>query len=141
MEKPNSFKHRKVIARNLYFTEDHEWIDFQGSVAYVGVCKFKLAGIKGIQNIDFVRTSEIYQAGDIIGSINYGMFRIDIHIPVTGKLFAYNLDLLSRSRELLIDQLKSNEWFASIIPTKPYDRIGLIISQQYQLKAKNTWKN
>ena len=141
MEGQHSFKHQKVITRNLYFTEDHEWIDFQGSVAYVGVCKFKLAGVKGIQNMDFVRTSEIYQAGDIIGSINYEMFKINIRMPVAGKLLNYNVELLSRRSNLLIDELRNNAWFASIIPTKPYDRLGLIFSSQYGLRAENTWKN
>lgn len=28
----------------MYYTRDHEWIDFQGSGAYVGVSNFKLSG-------------------------------------------------------------------------------------------------
>ncbi|SEN98147.1 hypothetical protein SAMN05660816_01801 [Niastella yeongjuensis] len=45
MEAPNTIK------RNLYYTNDHEWIDFQGVVAYVGVCRFKLSGFKEIHKI------------------------------------------------------------------------------------------
>jgi glycine cleavage system H lipoate-binding protein len=35
--------------KDLYYTRDYEWIDFQESVAYIGICSFKLAGIKKIE--------------------------------------------------------------------------------------------
>ena len=38
---------------DLYYTKDHEWISFQGAVAYTGVCTFKLIGFKEIQQVDF----------------------------------------------------------------------------------------
>jgi len=38
----------KAAKRDLYYTNDHEWIDFQGTIAYTGICLFKLLGFKEI---------------------------------------------------------------------------------------------
>ena len=43
----------KRLEKDRYFTNDHEWIDFQGNVAYTGICGFKLIGIKEIHQIVF----------------------------------------------------------------------------------------
>ena len=141
MQQPNTPRQHKAIKRNLYFTEDHEWIDFQGSVAYVGVCKFKLKGIKVIQKIDFAQNAQIYQAGDIIGSIYYEEYKVDIHIPVAARVASFNEEHLNGDRKVLIDQPEDNGWFALIVPTMPYERKGLLTPQQYQLKEKNPWQS
>ena len=46
-------KASKSVRKELYYTKDDEWIDFHGSVAYVGVCNAKLAGVKQIKKITF----------------------------------------------------------------------------------------
>ena len=43
----------KSTRKDQYYTKDYEWIDFQGTVAYIGICKFKLIGFKQIQEIRF----------------------------------------------------------------------------------------
>ena len=47
-------KNKESGTKDLYFTKDHEWIDFQGSVAYVGISYFKLIGFKEIQELIFI---------------------------------------------------------------------------------------
>ena len=37
----------------VYYTYDHEWINFQGEFAYMGVCSFKLLGFRNIKDISF----------------------------------------------------------------------------------------
>jgi glycine cleavage system H protein len=71
MKQSQTIKQTKFLKRNLYFTRDHEWIDFQGSIAYTGVCPFKLKGIKNIDKIVFSQSGIICKAGDTIGSIYY----------------------------------------------------------------------
>jgi glycine cleavage system H protein len=43
----------KTINKDLYYTKDHEWIDFRGAVANTGVCNFKLLGFKKIHQVQF----------------------------------------------------------------------------------------
>ena len=129
----------KLFKKDLYFTNDHEWIDFQGSVAYIGICPFKLKGIKAIEKIDFVEAGGLLKANEVIGSIYYGEYKINIHIPVTGKIVSYNEPLSTGNRELLLAQPENEGWFALIVPASPYDRKGLIMSEQYRLKTTRPW--
>ena len=139
MNQSNALLQSKNCTKDLYFTSDHEWIDFQGSVAYTGFCSFKLKGIKKIEKIDFVEAGNLFKANDIIGSIYYAEYKIDIHIPVAGRVLSFNDALASGNQNLLLEQPENNGWFALIVPASPYDRTGLLMSEQYRMKAKSPW--
>ena len=129
----------KSFKKDLYFTNDHEWIDFQGSVAYMGICPFKLKGIKAIEKIDFVEAGGPFKANEVIGSIYYREYKIDIHIPVMGRILSFNEALSTGNGDLLLTQPENAGWFALIVPGSPYDRAGLIMSEQYRMKTRNPW--
>jgi glycine cleavage system H protein len=139
MQQSNTRGLLETLKRKLYFTDDHEWIDFQGPTAYTGVCSFKLKGINAVEKIDFSEPLTIYKAGDIIGSIYYAEYKIDIHIPVAGKILSFNEELVSGNNSMLLQQPEDDGWFAQIMPSSPYDRLGLITSQQYQMKNRESW--
>ena len=70
--------------RDLYYTNDYEGIEFQGSVAYIGLCPFKLARIKDIDKIEFSKENNTKESGDVIASVIYEDYKIDVHMPVSG---------------------------------------------------------
>jgi glycine cleavage system H protein len=119
-----------TIKRDLYFTRDHEWIDFQGSVAYVGVCSFKLLGFKDVQQIFFNETSATIIRGEVITTIQYDDYLIDVHMPVHGKIIEFNETLL-HSKNLLLDKPLHNGWVALIAPSGPSERSDLLLPSQY----------
>jgi glycine cleavage system H protein len=139
MQQPNITRQNKN-KRDLYFTDDHEWIDFQGSVAYTGICTFKLKGIKSIERIDFAEAGGLYGANEIIGCLYYAEYKIDIHMPVAGRILSFNDSLLAGHKELLLEQPENAGWFALIVPALPYDRQGLVISEKYQMKTRSPWQ-
>ena len=122
---------------HFYYTNDHEWIDFQGPVAYIGVCKFKLTGFYQIHNAAFKPTTSIYKKGEIIGSLTYNDYTIDVHMPVDGRIEMINEALLSDDKNIVIEQPESNGWIALIIPTCTDGRDGLLTSEQYRMKQYN----
>jgi len=129
----------KPIKKDLYYTTDHEWIDFQGSVAYTGLCSFKLKGIKAIEKIEFAEAGSLYKAGDMIGSVYDGEYTIEIHIPVSGRILSFNEALATGKGDLLLTQPENAGWFALIVPTSPHDRTGLMMSEQYRMKTRSAW--
>lgn len=128
METPN------IIKRNLYYTNDHEWIDFQGSVAYVGVCQFKLSGIKEIHNIDFNDFANILHPGEVICNIQYDDYQIQVHMPVEGNIISFNDLLLTEEKNVLLQQPENNGWIALIVPCRLNDKTGLLSVEEYQLR-------
>jgi glycine cleavage system H protein len=127
METPN------LIKRNLYYTNDHEWIDFQGSVAYIGVCSFKLSGFKEIHKIEFRQFSDLIKQGEVISSIHFDDYQIQLHMPVAGKIISINDLLLTEERDVLLRQPEDNGWIALVVPGRLNDRTGLLSSEDYKI--------
>jgi glycine cleavage system H protein len=139
MQQSKTFNSSKSQKKDIYFTNDHEWIDFQGSVAYMGICSFKLKGIKAIEKIDFAEAGNLFKANDVIGSIYYSEYKIDIHIPVAGRILSFNEALSTGNTDLLLAQPENGGWFALIVPASPHDRKALIMSEQYRMKTRSPW--
>lgn len=85
--------------KDIYFTHDHEWIDFQGAVAYIGVCNFKLTGFREIHDLKFHEASGFKKRGKVIAIVKYNDYKIEVHMPVDGKIVKLNDDLLSGNKE------------------------------------------
>ena len=120
------------IKRNLYYTNDHEWIDFQGSVAYVGVCRFKLSGFKEIHKIEFSKVSGLIKPGEVISIIQFDDYQIEVHMPVEGKVISLNDLLLTDEKDVLLQQPENNGWIALVVPSRLNDKTGLLSREDYK---------
>src|SRR5687768_6091467 len=100
----------KAANKNLFYTNDHEWIDFQGAVAYVGVCTFKLTGIKEIHHVIYAENPDLIDQGEAIACIQYDDYSILVHMPVVGKIISYNDVLLTDDKSILLQQPEDNGW-------------------------------
>ena len=124
-----------AIERNLYYTTDHEWIDFQGAVAYVGFCPFKLKGIKQIREIVFADIKVLLKRGDVIASVFYDDYKIDVHMPVDGRVVQINDAILGGKEEMVLQQPETSGWIALVVPVSPDDRKDLLAGEQYRMRA------
>lgn len=122
----------KPANKNLFYTNDHEWIDFQGAVAYVGVCSFKLTGIKEIHQVIFSENPDLVDRGEAIASIKYDDYRILVHMPVPGKIISFNDVLLTDDKSMLLRQPEDNGWIALIVPDMGKERTGLQSPEDYK---------
>ena len=102
----------KSINKDLYYTDDHEWIDFQGSIAYIGVCGFKLSDFKEIHQVNFKEPTGFKKKGDIIATVIYNDYQIDAHMPVDGKIVEVNETLLSGDQNTLLQHPENSGWIA-----------------------------
>lgn len=130
-------KAEKTANRDLYYTTDHEWINFQGTIAYIGVCHFKLSGFKGIDQITYKATSGLRKAGETIATLTYHDFEIVVAMPVDGKILETNPTLIYSEPDYLIKHAETNGWIARIVPSQPYERKGLLLPKQYQMNGKS----
>lgn len=129
----------KISPKDIYYTNDHEWIDFQGTVAYVGVCSFKLSGFKEIHQISIYESSGFRKQGEVIATIKYKDYQIEAHMPVDGKLIKVNDTLVSGDPNVLIQHAENSGWIALIVPSQPYERKDLLPPKQYQMNDKNKY--
>lgn len=129
----------KTTNKDLYYTQDHEWIDFQGTVAYTGICAFKLIGIKEIQKILFTESLGFKKKDEVIATIFYNEYRIKVHMPVDGKILQVNETITGGQKNIILQQPETNGWLALIVPVRPYDREGLLLPKQYQMNGKSKY--
>lgn len=125
--------------KDQYYTKDHEWIAFQGTVAYIGICKFKLTGFKQIQEISFNEPSGFKKQGEVIASVKYNDYLIEAHMPVDGKVLQVNEKLISGNPNILLDCAESSAWIAVIVPSLPHERKDLLLPKQYQMNGKSKY--
>jgi glycine cleavage system H protein len=125
--------------KDLYYTEEHEWVDFQGTIAYVGVCAFKLTGFKEIHKLSFPITYGFLRKGEVLATILYGDYQVDVQMPVDGKLQQLNKELISGDRNTLLKQSEGAAWIALIIPAMPYERKGLLLPKEYRPNGKGKY--
>jgi glycine cleavage system H protein len=125
--------------KDLYYTSDHEWINFQGSVAYTGVCPFKLLGFKEIQQLRFAASQGFLKRGELIAAIKYNDYQIEARMPVDGNIVELNEILLRGNLNTLLQHAESTGWLALIAPSQPYDRKGLLLPKQYQMNGKSKY--
>ncbi len=126
----------KSVERDLYYTKDHEWIDFQGSVAYVGVCQHKLSPGQSIQEIVFLENQGFLKQGQLLCNLQYASQTIPVYMPVDGKIMRVNEVLLEKGDTDLMRQSKLNGWIVLIVPSLPYGRTGLMQPAQYVKQLK-----
>lgn len=130
---------RKSTKKDQYYTKDHEWIDFQGTVAYIGICNFKLTGFKHIQEIRFNELSGFKKQGDVIASVKYNDYLIEAHMPVDGKVLQVNERLVSGDPDVLLNCAETSAWIALIVPSFPHERKDLLLPKQYQMNGKSKY--
>src|SRR5678809_1509014 len=121
----------KISKKDLYYTPDHDWINFQGRVAYVGIGSFKLTGFKKIQQLFFQEPNDFCKQGDIIASIVYHDYQVELRMPVDGKLLKFN-ETLKEDPSPILQQPGNTCWLALIAPMQPYERHGLLLPKDYQ---------
>jgi glycine cleavage system H protein len=123
--------------KDQYYTADHEWVSFKGSVAYTGVCSFKLTGFRAIHAVTFYDAQGFKKQGEVIATIRYNDYEIKAHMPVDGKIVRVNQSLISGDKNILLQHPEQGGWIALINPSQPYERTGLLPAKNYQLKSKS----
>ncbi len=115
----------------MYYTIDHEWIEFQGTDALIGVSEFKLSGFREIHAVTFIPPVGYRQKGSVLGFLKYEDYQVAFHMPVNGTIDHVNQIFLTDNFSEIYLHLKFNGWIYSIIPSDPTDRNDLITGKEY----------
>ncbi|MDR6571092.1 glycine cleavage system H protein [Chitinophaga ginsengisegetis] len=115
----------------INFTDNHEWIDLNGSVGFVGVSAHRLKGIKNIVNIIWHNPKGIIEKGAIIAEIHTADQIIPVHAPVGCKYLGRN-QKLSGNLNLVLESPQDNGWIFFVTPLKFYNQESLLSPENYQ---------
>ena len=75
---------------NLVYTEEHEWIRMEGSVAVVGVTDYAQGELGDIVFVELPETGTDLESGSVFGTIEAVKTVSDLYSPISGKVVDVN---------------------------------------------------
>jgi glycine cleavage system H protein len=123
----------------INFTNNHEWIDFNGTVGFVGISAHRLKGISNIVNVTWCNPKGIIDKGTLIAEIHTADQIIPIHAPVSCKYLGRN-QKLSGNLNLILESPQDNGWVFFVTSLKFNNQDPLLSPDNYQklIRAKAT---
>ena len=91
------------VEEGLLYTESHEWVKVDGTVAIVGISDYAQAQLGDITYVELPEVEDEVKAGEVVGAVESVKTSGEIVTPVSGKVVACNTDLLD-SPELVNEQ-------------------------------------
>ena len=119
----------KVI-KDLYYSEDHEWIKVEGDEAYIGITDFAQDQLGDIVYVELPEIDDEFEKEESFSALESVKAASDAYIPVDGKIIEINEDLLDSPELLNSDPYES--WIVKIELTDKSQLNGLMSSEEYQ---------
>lgn len=116
------------IPTNLFYTEKHEWVEFSGTEATVGVTDHAQHEMGDIVFLSLPAVGETFQAGDAIAEIESVKAVSYVYSPVAGTVKEVN-DSLSGAPEK-INQDAYGAWLVKFADAKAGE--GLLDAAGYE---------
>ena len=112
--------------KELRYTEEHEWVRLEGSVAVVGITDYAQGELGDIVFVELPEVGASVDARGVFGTIEAVKTVSDLYAPVTGKVLEVNGTLVDAPEE--INQSPYDDgWLVKIEAASPY-RVALACS-------------
>ena len=115
----------------MQFTPEHEWMDVNGTVGFVGISAWKLKGIKEIDDIKWRHFRGQIKKGTLIAEIHAGKTVIPIHAPVNCNYLGQNQQL-NGNLNLVLESPQDKGWLFFISPSKFFNNSPLLSAEEYK---------
>lgn len=107
---------------NLFYTEDHEWVRFEGEEAYVGITDFAQGELGDIVYVELEAGEQTLGVGDVFGSVEAVKTVSDLFMPVSGEIIEIN-DNLADDPELVNSDPYEGGWMIKIKVTDKGEKL------------------
>ncbi|MCF2491250.1 glycine cleavage system protein GcvH [Dyadobacter sp. CY347] len=115
----------------LKYTEDHEWIRFDGDTATIGITDHAQNELGDIVYVDINTVGDAVGKGEVFGSVEAVKTVSDLFIPVAGTVLEVNEEL-DGEPELVNTDPYGRGWMVKISLTNPDDQDGLMSAEEYE---------
>jgi glycine cleavage system H protein len=96
-----------------YYTETHEWVAVDDSVATIGITDFAQAQLGDVVFLELPRVGKLLEAGDSFGVVESVKAASDLYSPVAGTVLEVN-ESLSASPEQVNDDPYGAGWLIRV---------------------------
>ena len=119
------------IPDNLKYTNDHEWISIDGSIATIGITDYAQGELGDIVFVDIDADLTEIEKGQTAGTIEAVKTVSDLFAPLTGKVIEIN-GTLTDSPELINTDPYGDGWMLKVEFTDASELDDLLDSSAYK---------
>lgn len=105
-----------AVPGDLKYTDDHEWLKVEGTVARVGITEFAQDQLGDIVYVELPGEGDTVTAGEAFGVIESVKAASDLFSPLTGTVTGAN-ERLEDEPELVNDDPFGEGWMIAIEPS------------------------
>lgn len=113
-----------------YFTQDHEWIDVEGSAGTVGITDYAQSQLGDITYVDLPAAGQAVKKGDAPCVVDSVKAASDVYSPVSGTITEANA-ALGDEPELVNSDAEKGGWLFRIELSDPGELDGLMDRAAY----------
>ena len=117
------------IVDGLLYSESHEWVKVDGTVAIVGVSDYAQSELGDITYVDMPDVDDEVSAGDDFGAVESVKTSSELIAPVSGRIVACNNELENRPE--LINEDAYSAWIVKIEMSDSSELDGLLNASAY----------
>lgn len=108
----------------LQYTKEHEWIRFDGKLAYIGITEFAQSELGDIVFVELPEVGDEVRAGDTFGTVESVKTVSDLFAPVSGKVVQIN-DALADNPEKVNEEPYETGWMIVVeVSAEPLDLLS-----------------
>jgi len=124
-------KHFMTIPKDLFFTENHEWISVDGKEAVVGISEHAQDELGDIVFVELPSVEEELDQFEEFGVIESVKAVSDVFMPVSGIIVEVNEDLMDQP-ELINEDPYGSGWLIKVEVKDKSDLEELMDSAEYK---------
>ena len=115
--------------KELFYSNDHEWVKVEGDKAYVGITDFAQHALGDIVFVELPDIDAEFTSGDAFGVVESVKAASDMNIPLSGKVLEIN-EAIVDSPELVNEDSYEN-WMIVIEISNKEELNDLMNEEQY----------
>ena len=107
-----------ITLDEIFYTKEHDWVRFCDTVSYIGIARFKLTGIRKIDDITLFdyKNSDKIEVGAILLNLHYKDYIIPMHAPITCTFLEINPVIKEGLWELIVKDPEGDGWLFKVAP-------------------------
>ena len=119
------------LPENLMYTEEHEWLKVEDTLAIVGITDFAQSQLGDIIYVDLPNIGDKLSSGEPFGEIEAVKTVSELFSPISGKIVAINESILDNP-ELINNDPYDSGWLIKISKNDHSNFVKLFDAESYK---------
>ena len=115
----------------LSYSEDHEWIAFEGRRARIGLTDFAQSALGDVVFVDLPSLGEDLAAGDVLGEVESTKAVSELYAPLSGQVAEVN-DALAERPAMVNSDPYGEGWICVLMIAEGTETTELLSARDYE---------